>query len=174
MAMKPPQTETHRVRTSDDVEVSTYLEISREKAGEQSAGERTEAAPVSPEAIVVLDFGSQFSMLIARRIRECNVYCELVPWNAPKERIAHLNTKGFILSGGPASVYQDDAPVAPAWVYESGKPVLGICYGMQLMAHQLAVGLRPVTGANTAMRWSTRVRAAARCWTRCQVRFRSG
>src|SRR5215213_4708857 len=66
--------------------------------------------PVRPQTVVVLDFGSQYSMLIARRVRECNVYCELVPWDAPRERIEELHPRGFILSGGPASVYDDGAP----------------------------------------------------------------
>ena len=89
------------------------------------------------EAVVILDFGSQYSLLIARRVRECGVYCELLPHDAPLGRVAELNPKGFILSGGPNSVYDEDAPIAPAYVYESELPVLGICYGMQLLAHQL-------------------------------------
>lgn len=141
--MTTESAQSHRVGTSDDVEVSTYLEISRERAGEQPADEPTPAVPVKTEAIVVLDFGSQYSMLIARRVRECNVYCELVPWNTPWERLAHLDLKGFILSGGPASVYEPGAPLAPAYVYESGLPVLGICYGMQLLAHQLGGRVAP-------------------------------
>ncbi len=89
------------------------------------------------ETIVVLDFGSQFSMLIARRIRELNTYCELLPFDAGAERVAGIDVRGIILSGGPSSVYDEGAPLAPAWVFESGVPVLGICYGMQLLAHQL-------------------------------------
>ncbi|MEE9284169.1 MAG: glutamine-hydrolyzing GMP synthase [Dehalococcoidia bacterium] len=82
-------------------------------------------------------------MLIARRIRECRVYCELVPYDTPWEQIAHLNPKGFVLSGGPASVYEQGAPLAPLYVFESKVPVLGICYGMQLMAHQLGGRVAP-------------------------------
>jgi GMP synthase (glutamine-hydrolysing) len=82
-------------------------------------------------------------MLIARRIRECHVYCELLPYNAPWERVARLNLKGFVLSGGPASVYAENAPLAPAYVFEKGLPVLGICYGMQLLAHQLGGRVSP-------------------------------
>jgi GMP synthase (glutamine-hydrolysing) len=89
------------------------------------------------ESVVILDFGSQYSLLIARRVRECGVYCELLPHDAPMDAVADLNPRGFILSGGPASVYDDDAPLAPAYVFESELPVLGICYGMQLMTHQL-------------------------------------
>ncbi|MEX0800096.1 MAG: glutamine-hydrolyzing GMP synthase [Dehalococcoidia bacterium] len=93
--------------------------------------------------MVVVDFGSQYSMLIARRVRECNVYCELVPFDAPWERVQELNPRGFILSGGPASVYDEGAPMAPTYVFESGLPVLGICYGMQLVAHQLGGRVAP-------------------------------
>ncbi len=99
--------------------------------------------PVHPETIVVLDFGSQYSMLIARRVREWNVYCELVPWNAPEERVRALNPRGVILSGGPASVYEPGAPLIPRWVLESGLPVLGICYGMQALAYQLGGRVEP-------------------------------
>ena len=97
------------------------------------------------ETIVVIDFGSQYSRLIARRIRESNVYCELVPHTAPWETVAHLNPKGVVLSGGPASVYEEDAPLPPDWVYESGLPVLGICYGMQAMVHQLGGKVAPAS-----------------------------
>ncbi|MDB5056842.1 MAG: hypothetical protein JWO59_314 [Chloroflexi bacterium] len=97
------------------------------------------AAPISiaRETIVILDFGSQYSRLIARRIRESNVYCELLPPSTPWERIQELNPKGFVLSGGPCSVYEDGAPLAPQEIFESGLPILGICYGMHLLAHQL-------------------------------------
>src|SRR6185436_3275053 len=95
------------------------------------------------ETIVVLDFGAQYSMLIARRVRELNTYCELIPSDAPPERLAGLDVRGFILSGGPASVYEEGAPQVPQWVYDSGKPILGICYGMQLFAHQLGGKVEP-------------------------------
>jgi GMP synthase (glutamine-hydrolysing) len=97
------------------------------------------------ETIVVLDFGSQFSMLIARRVRELNTYCELLPYDTPRERIANHDVRGIILSGGPNSVYDADAPLAPDWVFELGVPVLGICYGMQLLAHQLGGRVGPGT-----------------------------
>ena len=133
-----PPAESHRVATSGDVEVSTYLEIAQEREGAHGAG----AADRGPEragveAIAVIDFGSQYSRLIARRVREQNVYCVLVPPDAPREAVAGLDLKGIILSGGPASVYEEGAPLAQPWIFDAGVPVLGICYGMQLIAHQL-------------------------------------
>ena len=89
------------------------------------------------DTIVILDFGSQYTQLIARRVRELHVYSELVPWDAPYERVQALQPRGFILSGGPASVYEPGAPVLPAYVLASGLPVLGICYGMQLLTYNL-------------------------------------
>jgi len=97
------------------------------------------------ETIVILDFGSQYSQLIARRVREAQVYCELIPWDAPAERVLSLSPRGFILSGGPASVYEPGAPTLPAYVLESKVPVLGICYGMQLLAHALGGRVAPAT-----------------------------
>ncbi|MBI2765221.1 MAG: glutamine-hydrolyzing GMP synthase [Chloroflexi bacterium] len=101
------------------------------------------AAAIRHQTIVVLDFGAQYSMLIARRIRELNIFCELLPWDTPRERIEAMDLHGIILSGGPNSVYEPDAPQAPAWVFDSGAPVLGICYGMQLFAYQLGGHVAP-------------------------------
>jgi GMP synthase (glutamine-hydrolysing) len=88
-------------------------------------------------AVAILDFGSQYTQLIARRVREAHVYCELFPWDTPAEDVLALEPRGFILSGGPASVYAPDAPHLPAYVLEQRLPVLGICYGMQLLAYHL-------------------------------------
>ena len=132
-----------RIRTSDDIEVSTYLEIARQREGEQPAAATPAAVPTRPETVVVLDFGSQYSMLIARRVRECNVYCEVLPHDAPWRKVKRLQPKGFILSGGPASVYGENAPLAQPYVFESGLPVLGICYGMQALVHQLGGRVSP-------------------------------
>ena len=90
-----------------------------------------------PDSIVVIDFGSQYTHLIARRIRELRVYSEITAATAPAQAVSHLNVRGIILSGGPASVYDEGAPVIAPWVLESGVPVLGICYGMQALVHQL-------------------------------------
>ena len=128
--------ESHRIATSDDIEVSTYLELARELRGEQSVVEPKEP-PGERETIVVLDFGSQYSMLIARRVRECHVYCELVPYDTPWEKIAPLNPRGFILSGSPASVYDADTPLPMSYIYESHLPVMGICHGMLAVANDL-------------------------------------
>jgi GMP synthase (glutamine-hydrolysing) len=89
------------------------------------------------DTIVVLDFGSQYSQLIARRVRELQVFSELLPWNTNAEKVLALNPKGFILSGGPTSVYEPDAPQVPPYVLASGLPILGICYGMQALTHAL-------------------------------------
>ena len=82
------------------------------------------------DTIIVLDYGSQYTQLIVRRVREANVYCELFPWDAPAADVLALEPKGFILSGGPNSVYDPAAPVLPDYVLDSGRPVLGSCYGM--------------------------------------------
>ena len=89
------------------------------------------------DKMIVLDFGSQTSQLICRRVREAQVYCELFPWDAPAKSVMELHPAGFILSGGPASVYDQSAPIVPAYVLESGRPILGICYGMQALAMAL-------------------------------------
>jgi len=89
------------------------------------------------ELVLVLDFGSQYSQLIVRRVREAGVYCELIPGTTPWDTIRARAPRALILSGGPASVYGDGAPLADPAVLTAGIPVLGICYGMQLLAHQL-------------------------------------
>ena len=97
--------------------------------------------------VIVLDFGGQYNQLIARRVRECNVYCEVHPYNMPLEKIREMNPKGIILTGGPNSVYKEDSPVCGKELFEMGIPVLGICYGAQLMAHVLGgkVATAPVS-----------------------------
>ena len=95
------------------------------------------------ELVLVLDFGSQYSQLIARRVREAHVYCELVPGTTPWEELARRRPVGLILSGGPASVYEPGAPQIDPAALRSGVPVLGICYGMQLIAHHLGGEVAP-------------------------------
>ena len=89
------------------------------------------------ETIVILDFGSQYTQLIARRVRELRVYSEILPHDAPREEIERLNPRGIILSGGPSSVYDDGAPALPDFLLDLNVPLLGICYGMQLLAKNL-------------------------------------
>ncbi len=100
---------------------------------EELALERTVAA----DEVVVLDYGGQYSQLIARRVRECGVFSELLPHHVGAEEVRRRNPKGLILSGGPASVYAPGAPQLDPALLELGIPVLGICYGMQLMAQEL-------------------------------------
>jgi GMP synthase (glutamine-hydrolysing) len=95
------------------------------------------AAPPTDDLVVVLDFGAQYAQLIARRIRELRVYSLILPYDTPLARIRALRPRGIVLSGGPASVYEPDAPRADPALLASGIPVLGICYGMQWMAHVL-------------------------------------
>ncbi len=87
------------------------------------------------EMVIVLDFGGQYNQLIARRVRECNVYCEVHPFTMSIEKIREMNPKGIIFTGGPNSVYGEDSPTCSSEIYELGIPILGICYGSQLMAH---------------------------------------
>src|SRR5512147_1680890 len=94
-------------------------------------------------SIAILDFGSQYAQIIARRVRETQVYCELFPWDAPTKKILSINPKGFILSGGPKSVYEENAPYIQKFILESGLPILGICYGMQALTHALGGKVDP-------------------------------
>ena len=87
--------------------------------------------------ILILDYGSQYTQLIARRVREYHVYCEIHPFHMSLEAIRDFQPKGIILSGGPSSVYEKDAPLNPPEIFRMGIPTLGICYGMQLMTHVL-------------------------------------
>ena len=89
------------------------------------------------EKVIVIDFGGQYNQLVARRVRECNVYCEIYSYKTPLEKIKAMNPKGIILTGGPNSVYEDGAPTATADLFNIGVPVLGLCYGAQLMQHVL-------------------------------------
>ncbi len=146
-ALEQAVADSRRVATTGDIEVATYLEIA---SGERVRGGRADQDTSEPETVIIMDFGSQYSHLIARRVREANVFCEIVPHSAKGSVLDGKNVVGVILSGGPNSVYEEDAPLTPGWVFESGVPVLGICYGMQALAHQLggkvAAGLQQEYG----------------------------
>lgn len=99
------------------------------------------------EMIIVMDFGGQYNQLIARRVRECNVYCEVYPHTLSLEKIREMNPKGIIFTGGPNSVYKEDSPRCPKQIFDLGIPILGICYGSQAMAYELGgvVATAPVS-----------------------------
>ena len=92
---------------------------------------------MNQEKIIVIDFGGQYNQLVARRVRECHVYCEIYSYRTPIEQIKAMNPKGIILTGGPNSVYEEGAATCSKELFEMGVPVLGLCYGAQLMAYTL-------------------------------------
>jgi len=137
-----PANAGHRVLAPDDAEVEAYLETAlKAPAPTRSTDDRPEVP--EPDSVVVLDFGSQFAQLIARRIRELNVYSELIPHDTPWAEIQRRRPKAIILSGGPNSVYDEAAPKPDAAVWSGSIPVLGICYGAQLMARELGGDVLP-------------------------------
>ena len=105
---------------------------------------------MSREAILVLDFGGQYNQLIARRVRECNVYCEVKPYTMSLEEIRAFDPMGIIFTGGPNSVYDEKAPHVDPAIFDLGVPVLGICYGCQLMAQALGGSVTAPQAALTA------------------------
>jgi GMP synthase (glutamine-hydrolysing) len=132
----------HRVLAPDDAEVEAYLEtalhapVPERTAGDHPAGDRK-------GLVAVLDFGSQFAQLIARRVRELHVYSELLPHDTPLAELERRGAGAVILSGGPSSVYDEDAPKPDPAVWSGRLPVLGICYGAQLMANELGGSVEP-------------------------------
>jgi len=129
------------VLAPDDAEVEVYLE----QALHAPPPQRLDREPPGdrPDTVIVLDFGSQYAQLIARRVRELNVYSELLPHDTPWAEIQRRRPCALILSGGPASVYDPGAPRPDARVWSAGVPLLGICYGLQLMAHELGGDVAP-------------------------------
>ena len=131
-----PANAGHRILAPDDAEVEAYLETALNAPAHSHADDdRVEVG--EPDSVIVLDFGSQFAQLIARRVRELNVYSELLPHDTPWAEIERRRPKAIILSGGPMSVYDEGAPKPDAGIWSGRIPVLGICYGAQLMAHEL-------------------------------------
>ena len=121
------------------------------------------SVPGGFDTVLVVDFGAQYAQLIARRVRECHVYSEIVPSTMPVAEMLAKRPKAIILSGGPSSVYADGAPPAPAGLFDAGVPVLGICYGFQLMVAGLGgtvahTGARPSTAPPP---WRPRAAAAS-------------
>ena len=135
----------HRVLAPDDAEVEAYLEVALDAAAPErphvdrpgGAVPRGEGSGGEPDTVVVLDFGSQYAQLIARRVRELHVYSELLPFDTPWPEIEKRRPSAIILSGGPSSVYEEGAPRPDPAVWSAGIPVLGICYGLHLMAREL-------------------------------------
>ena len=132
--VKPEQSK--RISTSDDLEVGTYLSIAQKFSKKESKTKQNKDNLFQP-GILIVDFGSQYSRLIARRIRELNTYCEIVTSTSKLNDISSIDIKGIILSGGPSSIYDKDSPKIPDWIFGLKLPILGICYGMQALSFQL-------------------------------------
>ncbi len=120
------------------------------------------------DTVLVVDFGAQYAQLIARRVRECHVYSQIVPATMPHREMLAMKPKAIILSGGPASVYADGAPPAPPGLLEAGVPLLGICYGFQLMVAGLGGAVDADRRGRVRRDRAGHHPAAAPCWTACR------
>ena len=128
---------------------------------------------IADQKVLVLDFGSQYAQLIARRVRQQQVYCEIVRHDISAGRIRELAPRGLILSGGPSSVYEDGAPKCDPEIFQLGVPVLGICYGMQLECEALGGRVESAPAGSTAGP-NAACSARAICWPGCRRRSRCG
>lgn len=125
------------------------------------------------ELVIVVDFGGQYNQLIARRVRENHVYCEVYPYHKAVAKIKELQPQGIIFTGGPGSVYEDNAPKIEEEVFHLGIPVLGLCYGMQFMAQTLGGEVKHATCANSARPKSMSIRLRL-CSKACRKKKSSG
>jgi GMP synthase (glutamine-hydrolysing) len=112
-------------------------------AGDSTVPDSTLPDSILPDSILIVDFGSQVTQLIARRVREAGVYSEIAPFTQAEAAFHRLRPKGIILSGSPASVPEEGSPRAPDLLFDAGVPILGICYGQQVMTHQLGGEVKP-------------------------------
>ena len=128
---------------------------------------------MNQEKVIVIDFGGQYNQLVARRVRECNVYCEIYSYKTPLEQIKEMKPKGIILTGGPNSCYEEGAPSCTRELFEMGIPVLGLCYGAQLMQHVLGGKVEKHLCASMARPRSLWTRAAL-CLTAYQRKQSAG
>ena len=123
------------------------------------------------EFVIVVDFGGQYNQLIARRVRENHVYCEVYPYNKALEKIKELKPQGIIFTGGPNSVYEENSPKIEKEIFELGIPVLGMCYGMQFMAHTLGGEVKSADNREFVkhlLKWTLHLHCS-KAWTKTKL-----